>query len=37
MVAWVRSRRWRTLGGWALVVVGVLLFVAALTDYFGLR
>lgn len=31
MVAWVRSRSWRTVGGWALIVVGVVLVVSAVT------
>ncbi|WP_167005091.1 GAP family protein [Mumia sp. ZJ430] len=35
VVAWVRSRSWRRLGGWSLIVVGTFLVVAAATRYFG--
>lgn len=35
-IGWVRSRRWRTLGGVLLIAAGVVLVVAAATRYFGL-
>ncbi|MBW9204920.1 hypothetical protein KV102_02440 [Mumia sp. zg.B53] len=37
VVAWVRSQHWRRISAVLLIVAGTLLFVAALTDYFGLR
>ena len=37
VVAWVRSQHWRRISAVLLIVAGTLLFVAALTGYFGLR